>query len=318
MTVAAAAPASLSNETGQGWFGHLSLEYQHRGMPGAQRTELVRRRHQGPLLVQRSFHPEGPVCHSYIIHPPGGMVGGDRLQLDVDVGPEANVLITTPSAAKFYRSAGPASLQTQTFVVGDGATLDHLPAESILQGGCRIHLHNTFHLAATARLCAWDLLCLGRPGSGDHFENGSCTQDLRVERGGDLLLHERLHLEHGDPLLSRPWGLDGYSVSGLLLATPADEAMEQQLRDALDAKPDPLRGRTQGTPHKTGRETGRKTDQAMDQGVRLGITRRDGILLLRCLAVGAEPARRLLEHAWHVLRGPVMGLPPCPPRIWKT
>lgn len=271
---------------GEGWLGWLSLDYQVRGG----RTVLTRRRHEGPLLVQRSFHPEGPVCHNYIIHPPGGLAGGDRLSLDVRIGPGGHALLTTPAAAKFYRTERAAAVQEQTFDVEDGAALEFLPMESILHGRSDTVLRNRFRLASDARLCTWDILCLGRPGSGDHFEGARCRQELVVERAGAPLLHECLNLAHGDPLLDRPWGLDGHPVIATLVAAPASGGLEARLREAL----------------------------VVPERVRLGVTRMNDVLVLRCLAPGAEIARGVLEQAWRELREPVLSRPPSPPRIWKT
>nr|WP_018952281.1 urease accessory protein UreD [Thioalkalivibrio sp. AKL12] len=269
-----------------GWLGHLELGYE----PRDGRTILARRRHQGPLLVQRSFHPEGPVCHSYVIHPPGGVAGGDRLQLEVKLAADSAALLTTPAAAKFYRTDLADAHQDQVFAVASDASLEFLPMETILHGQSRVRLHNRFHLARSARLCTWDILCLGRPAHGDHYERGDCTQDLWIERDGEALLHERLNLQHGDPLLTRPWGLDGHPVVGNLVATPAPDGIDQALRDHL------------GVP----------------ESLRLGISRIGDVLVLRCLGPGAEIVRTLLQRAWRFLREPVTGHAPCSPRIWTT
>ncbi|MFO7859135.1 MAG: urease accessory protein UreD [Ectothiorhodospiraceae bacterium] len=279
------AVAAASVPAGDGWLGWLSLEYGVRGG----RTALMRRRHQGPLVVQRSFHPEGPVCHNYIVHPPGGLVGGDRLRLETHLGAGAEALLTTPAASKFYRTDGAAAVQEQVFDLEAGAALEFLPMEAILHGQSETRLCNRFRLAPDARLCTWDIVCLGRPGSGDPFDAGGCRQDLVVERAGEVMVHEAVNLRGGDPLLERPWGLVGFPVMATLLATPAPEGLETRLREAVP-----------------------------EDGVRLGITRMGDVLVLRCLAPGAERARAVLEHAWHVLREPVMGRRPSPPRIWKT
>ncbi|WP_018876580.1 urease accessory protein UreD [Thioalkalivibrio sp. ALE31] len=269
-----------------GWLGRLELGYAPRGG----RTILARRRHQGPLLVQRSFHPEGPVCHSYVIHPPGGVAGGDRLQMEVTLAPDSQALLTTPAAAKFYRTRQASARQEQGFTVGPGASLEFLPMETILHGQSRVRLHNRFHLARSARLCTWDVLCLGRPGHGDHYAGGACLQDLWIERDGAPLLHDRLNLEHGDPLLTRPWGLDGHPVLGNLVATPAPDGIEQALRDHLGTL----------------------------ESLRVGVSRIGDVLVLRCLGPGAEAIRMLLQRAWRFLREPVIGRAPCDPRIWTT
>src|SRR5882672_10633362 len=66
-----------------GWAAHLQLRFAAKS--GA--TFLEHQAHSGPLLVQRPFYPEGPgVCHVYVLHPPGGLVPGDTLALEVDVG----------------------------------------------------------------------------------------------------------------------------------------------------------------------------------------------------------------------------------------
>ncbi|PYG01401.1 urease accessory protein [Thioalkalivibrio sp. ALE21] len=273
-------------ETRDGWLGRLELGFASHGG----RTRLVRRRHEGPLLVQRSFFPEGDVCHCYVIHPPGGVAGGDRLQLEAELDAGSRALLTTPAAAKFYRTRTDSARQEQGFTVGPDASLEFLPTETILHGRSRVTLHNHFRLGPGARLCTWDVLCLGRPAHGDHYEGGACTQDLCIEREGRPLVHDRLDLAHGDPLLSRPWGLDGFPVVGQLVATPAPEGLEPALREHL------------GTP----------------EALRLGISRIGDVLFLRCLGHGAETVRALLQRAWAFLREPVIGRPPCTPRIWNT
>jgi len=79
-----------------GW--HAALELGFAAASGA--TRLARRKHRGPLVVQRPFLPEGPgVAHVYVLHPPGGLVGGDELTLDVEVDAGAHALVTTPAAS---------------------------------------------------------------------------------------------------------------------------------------------------------------------------------------------------------------------------
>ena len=64
----------------KGWLAELSLRYEHR----SSRTVIAARRHQGPLTVQKPFYPEGAVCHTYVLHPPGGVLAvGPRLRPDV-------------------------------------------------------------------------------------------------------------------------------------------------------------------------------------------------------------------------------------------
>src|SRR6478735_7509296 len=98
-----------------GWRATLTLGFERR----AERTVLARREHDGPLVVQKSLHPEGPgTCHAIVVHPPSGLVGGDELELRVGVGRDAHALLTTPGAGRFYRSAGATASQSVTLDVG--------------------------------------------------------------------------------------------------------------------------------------------------------------------------------------------------------
>src|SRR5262245_38788911 len=115
--------STRSAEVSGGWQAALELGFaaEH----GA--TRLARRAHRGPLVVQRPFLPEGPgVCHVYVLHPPGGLVGGDELALDVDVASGAHALVTTPAAGKVYRTNGATARQIQRLRVAGGARLEWL------------------------------------------------------------------------------------------------------------------------------------------------------------------------------------------------
>ena len=96
----------------------------------AGRTILSRRSHRGPLMVQRPFTPEGPeLPHVYLLHPPGGIVAGDTLAIDARLGEGCHALLTTPAAAKVYRSrpAADRSRQVQRLSAGPGSSLEWLP-----------------------------------------------------------------------------------------------------------------------------------------------------------------------------------------------
>lgn len=105
------------------WRAELSLDY----ALSTGRT-VARHRHSGPLRVLQSLYPEGDaVCHNVLVHPPGGIVGGDVLDIRVAVGEGAHGLVTTPGATRFYRSEGESCVQQTLLDVAAGARLEWLP-----------------------------------------------------------------------------------------------------------------------------------------------------------------------------------------------
>jgi urease accessory protein len=141
------------------WHAHLSLDYHHRaGRTAAHFT------HDGPLRVLRSLYPEGPaICHHVLVHPPGGLVGGDTLDIQVHAGAGAHALVTTPGATRFYRSEGEPALQRTRLRLDAGARLEWLPLEAIAYNGCLARNQLELDLAPGAELLAWDITALGLP-----------------------------------------------------------------------------------------------------------------------------------------------------------
>ena len=250
---------------------------------------LARKRQLGPLTVQRPFYPEGAPCHIYLLHPPGGVVGGDRLAISVGAAPGAQVLITTPGAAKLYRSAGAEALQTQHLQVADGAVLEWFPQEMILFPGARVHNRTEVQLKGDGRFIGWEILCLGRPAIGERFSSGSLRTRLRVSRDGRPLLAELLRIDEGEGL-DAPSRLRAHSVCGTFIASGADAGTLTAARAAVAAA----------------------------SGLLLGITLLDDLLVARCLGATTETAQRVFCALWTALRPRLLGCEASPPRIWAT
>ncbi|QCI12715.1 urease accessory protein UreD [Pseudomonas putida] len=267
-------------EHAAGWSAHLQLRFVARD--GV--TRLGARRHFGPLLVQRPFYPEGAPCHVYVLHPPGGIVAGDRLELDIHLEPGSHALLTMPGASKFYRSIGPTARLTQRFHLQAGSTLEWLPQDSIFFNGARASLDSRFTLEPGARLLAWETLCLGRPVMNERFDQGALDSRLQVELPEAPGLHERLRIEGGQ--LGK---LAGHPLLATFCATPADQAVLDQVRLLLD-----------------------------DLAIPAGATLLGPLLVIRLLDHDNQHLQHTLQRLWHVLRPAVLGLPACPPRIWAT
>src|SRR5688572_14501877 len=201
------------------WRARLELGFRQAG----QRTILSHRRHFGPLVVQRPFYPEGGTCHVYLVHPPGGIVGGDQVALDVEVQPQAHALITTPAATRFYRAGPyPAARLQQELRVHDGA-LEWLPQETILFDGARARSRTVVQLHDNARFAGWEITCLGRPANDERFTTGTLAQDFLLYRDGRPLLFDRLRVDGGSAALDANWGLGGAQAQGTLMLSPATD-----------------------------------------------------------------------------------------------
>lgn len=279
------APAPHSEPTGQaGWRASIRLGFR----AARNRTLLAERQHQGPLKVQRPFYPEGAPCHVYLLHPPGGVVGGDELRIAIQVRPEAHALITTPGAAKFYRSAGAQARQRQLLEVA-GGTLEWLPQENILFPGARLQMHTEIRLDAAARFIGWEIHCLGRPVVGERFDAGESTFRLTLSREQTPLLIDRWRVRGPDDL-SGAAGLRDHPVIGTWLASNADSSVLAQARERLP--------------------------QA-SQGL-IGLTLLGELLVARYLGDSTEEARWLFQQLWRTIRPLLLGRNACPPRIWAT
>ncbi|MGX5220989.1 urease accessory protein UreD [Pseudomonas segetis] len=270
------------------WHAELELGYAR----DTDTTRPVMRRHKGPLRVQKHLYAEGPqVCQHIIVHPPGGIAGGDRLDIDINLGENAWAQLTSPGAAKWYRAAGPAYQQLNIRVEA-GATLEWMPQETIVYSAAQAELVSNIELIGDGKLFYWDIVALGRPASDERFDLGHFQAELNIRRDGELLWHERQRVVGDDGLLDSPIGLDGYPVFATLLlsAEIAPELLEQCRELAADNRLE-LRGDLSQLP---------------------------GILVARCLAREALHARAWLIQLWQLLRPAVLGREAVPPRIWNT
>jgi urease accessory protein len=297
--------AAVEADIGAGWRGALSLRFAQ----ARERTVIARRRHEGPFCVQQPFYPGDGACHVYLLHPPGGLAAGDELLLDVDVEPGAAVLLTTPAATKFYKSAGAPSVQAQALRVAAGASLEWLPLETILFGGSRARITTEVFLEPGARFLGWETTVLGRPLSGDTYSAGTLEQRTHILVGGEPLLLERLRWRAGEPLLCAPWGLAGFGLCGTLYAYPADDVLLALARERLGAAAPSFESLPAG---------GLPRDRQPPADTRYGATLLGRLLVVRCLAREPEQLRTTLERLWAELRPAVVGLEAHPPRIWKT
>jgi urease accessory protein len=292
MIPSSAAPIPPSSGEGDttGWCAslELSLELRH------ERTVISSRKHQGPLMVQRPFYPEDSgACHVVIVHPPGGIVGGDTLELSVNVARGGHGLLTTPAATKLYRSRGPTARVRQILKAEAGAILEWLPQETIAFNGSISSLTTRVELEPGASFIGWEVLCLGRPAAGELFERGELHQNLAVYCADRPLLIERLGLVGSGPELTEVWGLSGSTTLATLIAVGAETDSAATLVERVRAEVHEATGL-------------------------FAVTQVSGTLVCRFLGHGGATAHRVLGRVWELIRPELIGRAVVRPRIWAT
>ena len=273
------------------WNASLAVDYSLQ----AQKT-VAHFQHSGPLRILQSLYPEGDaICHNVIVHPPGGLVGGDTLDLKFSAAEGAHALITTPGATRFYRSAGAPALQRAQLRVAAGARLEWLPLEAICHSGCLAENRLTMELAPGAELIGWDITALGLPVANQPYERGTFLQHIEVP--GRWL--ERGRIDACDTrLMDSPLGLAGHTCLASLFFV-AGSPLTRTRRDAL-------------------LELTRSLSETSPLQATAGVTSpQPDVVVLRVLAPLVEPAMNLLRQVWLAWRAELWDLRGSAPRIWS-
>ncbi|MDZ7750567.1 MAG: urease accessory protein UreD [Gammaproteobacteria bacterium] len=281
-----AEPALQGETAPAGWQAELALRLAHRDG----RTRVVQRRHRGPLNLQRAFYPEGEVAHLYLLHPPGGVVGGDDLQIDIQVDAGGHAVVTTPAAGKLYRSDGRRARLRQTLKLEPAAVLEWLPQETIVYAGAEADSLTRVELQPGSRFIGWEMLCLGRPAAGEAFEHGDLRQRFEIWRQGQPLWLERARFIGGSAALAAAWGLHGRPLAATLVAVGSAHDLAPRIRNEVEVGPDEA----------------------------FAVTQLDDVLVCRYLGVQAQRARQCLTRAWQLVRPALLGCEACVPRVWNT
>jgi urease accessory protein len=274
------------------WNASLALDYTRH----ADKT-VAHFRHDGPLRILQSLYPEGkPICHNIIVHPPGGLVGGDTLDLTFTAGAGAHGLATTPGATRFYRSEGEGAMQRTSITLDAGARMEWLPLESIAYSGCLAENRLTLQLAPGAELMGWDVTAFGLPAAHQPFAQGHFSQ--HIEMPGVWL--ERARISAADTLLlDSPLGMAGNRCMASLFFVAGSKIERKRREQALDAA--------------------RQVIEAHPLCATAGATSPDGqVVVVRVLAPMVEPAMDLLKQVWKAWRGHFWNLAAPSPRIWSV
>ncbi len=275
------------------WHAQLQLEYQLEN----QKT-VCRHVHTGPLRILQSLYPEGDaVCHNVLVHPPGGLVGGDTLLIDARVASGAHGLITTPGATRFYRSEGGTALQSTTIKLGDGARLEWLPLEALCYSGCMAENRLVMDLAASSECMSWDVTALGLPSANLPFDQGEFLQHIELKNKW----LERGRIAAKDTLLlNSPLGLAGHRCIASLFFISGVPIARHRKENALQA------ARAVAFSHSLASTVGVTSPHPQ-------------VIVVRVLSPLVESAMGLLRAIRQVWRSELWDLKnEHPPRIWST
>jgi urease accessory protein len=285
--------APIEAATSSLWPASLRLRFVYEGA----RTILAERSHHGPLRLLKPLYPEGErCCHAVIVHPPGGIVAGDVLDVNVAVDADAHGLVTTPGAQKWYRSLGSDAHASTKLRLVDNAMLEWMPQETIVFDGAFARQSLHIDLSNDARFFGWEIVCFGRTASHEQFNNGSFRQTIRLHRNSLPIWVEHSVVAGGDPLLQSPLGWGGMPVSAtawLVRTARAGDASDMDMLSML-----------------------RKALADCEHAAASNPT--DGFFVIKAIGESAESVRELLIKLWSEVRFAVFGIEPQRPRIWST
>lgn len=257
--------------------GLLRLAFVRRG----RRTVLAGCRSVVPLRVMAPLGLDDPACVVSMLNPTGGLVGGDRLDVEVEIARGAHACLTTPSATKVYRTAGPPAIQRARLALGAEAIVEWVPDHTIPFAGAALRQRLDVECGDGARAVIVDAFAAGRVARGEAWRFARLESTLTVSDAAGCVLWDRWVLE------GRGWDGLGFTEGRPYFATVALVA-DAGLDDFCAAA------------------TAASDDDAVAAAGRLA--RRGAVA--RCTARTAMGLTRVVESLWTAGRGAALGLPP--------
>jgi len=129
-----------------------------------------------------------------LLNPTGGLVGGDVLRTEVTVGEGAHCCLTTPSATKVYRTAGPAAVQEFSARLGPGAVLEYVPDHLIPSPGAIFRQSIQVEMGEGSVAMLFDGCAVGRVMRGEAWRFTELDNALTVTDSLGLRLRDRFRL----------------------------------------------------------------------------------------------------------------------------
>lgn len=272
------------------WHGSLNVIYGKQNNT----TQILASKNQAPLKIQRPFYPEGrEVCHSIILHTAGGIVGGDRLSINMELQPTTHALITTAAASKIYRSNGQFAEQNISIKVDSQACLEWFPQATILFNGAEYRQNLKVELASSASWISWEIIRFGRSARGEKFLSGNWRSDTEVWQENSPLWIDRQFLKGASEMVDSLLSLAGYSVVGnfVFVGQPVSQEVVTKARSLWNDLDFNMSGET-------------------------GVTRIPKGMVCRYRGESTIGARNWFISVWNYLRLFYLERPSCSPRVW--
>ena len=226
----------------------------------------------------------------------GGLVGGDRLEIAVELAPGTVAHMTASAAEKIYRSTGRTTTIKQSLSIGPGAALEFLPPETILFDGARLRRKTVIDLAPGSIFLGGDIVVFGRRARGERFAKGFLHEVWELRCNGELVWGDALHLEDDvGRIIDDPACFDGAAGFATMILWPP----EGDARSFLDAARSVQAG-------------------AATAELRAGATVIAGLVIARWLAQDAASLRGAYADLACHFRAAALGLPPRLPRLWHV
>ena len=169
----------------------------------------------------------------------GGPLGGDRLRLQVELGPGERLAVHSAAATVVQpgRDPGrPASFEVEASLAA-GSALDWRPEPTVVCDGAVWKPSVRLELADGARARVLEQLVLGRSGQ----VGGRCSSMMRALVGGAPLLASTTVLDGADAALTGIGGTRGARSVGSLLVVGAGSDSDQAAEDAGETRESPGR-----------------------------------------------------------------------------
>lgn len=254
-------------------------------------TRLARLYQRAPMRALLPTPPEGELPLLALVNVGGGLVAGDRAEVEVELGSGAAVMVTSQAAEKVYRSTGADTAVANRLAVAPGGWLEWCPQETILFDRARLRRTLRLDLAGDARAMLGEMLVLGRRASGERAGQGLVQDRIEVRHDGIPVWQDRLRLE-GDyaALREAPAGLAGAAaLATFVYAGPDADRYLEPARELLDLADVPA-----------------------------GASLVDGLLVARWLGADPLALRSAFALFWARFRAAAAGLPPVLPRLWQV